>query len=335
MKNKYLKRGYLMRTKRRRNQFTFYSSYYYAVLDLPASRRFEALEALIRYALEGEEPEGLKGSARAFFKLVKPNLDSSRSKAEAALRKSRAGEPEAFQEAFSESEGEGPFSEAGEADPFSGPQEGPFSKAGEADPFSRPLEGPFSKAGEADPFSGPQEGPFFKAGEADPFSKPQEGNFSRQQEKKAQKTESEKKTEQKPEPETEGEKERETENEIENEIENEKEGSARDSGHCRRPAAAEGSADFSLPKGEKEKLLLKTPLIGRPPYAAMFREDPMLLYCWRDLAEEEGRDHPIPTQQQQALLSELLPLPAWERPAHLMDRLRDTAGSPKKTGRTP
>ena len=41
-----------------RGQFTFYASYYDAVSQLPKSRRLETLEAICRYGLYGELPDG-------------------------------------------------------------------------------------------------------------------------------------------------------------------------------------------------------------------------------------------------------------------------------------
>lgn len=64
-----------------RGQFTFYASYYDAVSQLPKSRRLETLEAICRYGLYGELPEGLSGAAAGVFTAVKPILDSGRTKA--------------------------------------------------------------------------------------------------------------------------------------------------------------------------------------------------------------------------------------------------------------
>ena len=68
-----------------RHQFTFYHSYIDCVMALPKCRRFETLLALIFYALDGEEPQ-LSGPSEAVFRAIRPNVDSSRSKAEAVLR---------------------------------------------------------------------------------------------------------------------------------------------------------------------------------------------------------------------------------------------------------
>lgn len=64
-----------------RKQFTFYRSFWEAVKTLPKKDRLPVLEAIISYALDGEDPKGLTAGQSAFFLLVKPNLDSSRKKA--------------------------------------------------------------------------------------------------------------------------------------------------------------------------------------------------------------------------------------------------------------
>ena len=78
---------------RRRKQFTFYASYIDNVMKLPKCRRFETLLAIIYYALDGLEPE-LTGSSDAVFGAVRPNIDSSRVKAEKLLRERERAEAE-------------------------------------------------------------------------------------------------------------------------------------------------------------------------------------------------------------------------------------------------
>jgi hypothetical protein len=80
MKNETLKRG----------QFTFYASFYDAVAQLPKSRRYEALSAIIRYGLEGETPETLTGCAAGVFSAVRPILDNARTKAANRMRRDEA-----------------------------------------------------------------------------------------------------------------------------------------------------------------------------------------------------------------------------------------------------
>lgn len=64
-----------------RSQFTFYRSFWDAVKGLPKKDKLPVLEAIISYALDGENPNGLTQTQNAFFLLVKPNLDASRKKA--------------------------------------------------------------------------------------------------------------------------------------------------------------------------------------------------------------------------------------------------------------
>ena len=230
-----------MKQQQRRKQFTFYASYYDAIHDLPASRRYETLDAMICYALDGTLPTGLKGSARAVFRAIRPNLDSSRVKAETALRKGR--------------DDESPFCELRE----------------------EPAE-------EAEP-----------EGAGKPKKKKKMKNQF----------------------------EEEREEEKEKERKREKEGSADPVGEggCGGPAAAGACAGLSLPEKEMKSILLKTPLIGQPPYDAMFRQDPLLIYFWKDAATAGPEGGPLPEAEQRSLLTELLALPDWERPARLNERL--------------
>ena len=64
----------------RREQFTFYRSYYEAMKDLSVEECAKLLLAIAAYALNEEEPE-LSGSCSACFKLIRPTLDSGRNKA--------------------------------------------------------------------------------------------------------------------------------------------------------------------------------------------------------------------------------------------------------------
>lgn len=65
-----------------RGQFTFYRSFWDAVRGLPKRDRLPILEAIIGYALDELQPEGLSQSQGAFFLLCKPTLDASRKRAE-------------------------------------------------------------------------------------------------------------------------------------------------------------------------------------------------------------------------------------------------------------
>lgn len=64
----------------KRDQFTFYRSYYEAMKDLSAEECTKLLLAIAAYALDEEELE-LSGSCSACFKLIRPTLDSGRNKA--------------------------------------------------------------------------------------------------------------------------------------------------------------------------------------------------------------------------------------------------------------
>ncbi len=77
MKNDTLQRG----------QFTFYASFCDAVEQLPKSRRYEALTAIIRYGLYGEEPQELRGCVAGVFSAVRPILNNGRTKAANRLRR--------------------------------------------------------------------------------------------------------------------------------------------------------------------------------------------------------------------------------------------------------
>ena len=59
-----------------RDSFIFYRSFYEALLCLEEDDRSRALEAIMHYALDGEEIE-VKGPAAAVFKLVKPQLEAN------------------------------------------------------------------------------------------------------------------------------------------------------------------------------------------------------------------------------------------------------------------
>ena len=77
-----------------RNQFTFYRSFWDAVLDLPEEDKLVVLQAIIQYALDGEVPEQLSSYRSSCFKLCKPTLDTARKKAKAmkAERAKKSGQ---------------------------------------------------------------------------------------------------------------------------------------------------------------------------------------------------------------------------------------------------
>lgn len=71
----------------KREQFTWYRSYYEALKTLPAKDFKQAVLAVCAYALDEDEPE-LTGVPNSVFTLIRPTLDSGRNKA--ANRKNKA-----------------------------------------------------------------------------------------------------------------------------------------------------------------------------------------------------------------------------------------------------
>lgn len=65
----------------KRNQFTFYRSYWEAMKNLSKRDRQVILEAVITYALDGQITVGMSSTQQAMFSLIKPTLDSGRRKA--------------------------------------------------------------------------------------------------------------------------------------------------------------------------------------------------------------------------------------------------------------
>ena len=70
----------------KRDQFTFYRSYYEAIKTLPAKELKSVLLAICSYALDEEAP-ALSGIANSVFVLIRPTLDSGRKKAENRVNK--------------------------------------------------------------------------------------------------------------------------------------------------------------------------------------------------------------------------------------------------------
>jgi hypothetical protein len=66
-------------------RITMFQSYYEAAEELSVEGQKDFFHAIMTYAFTGEEPE-LKGVARGMFKLVKPNLDASRGRAQSAKK---------------------------------------------------------------------------------------------------------------------------------------------------------------------------------------------------------------------------------------------------------
>lgn len=64
-----------------RGQFTFYRSFWEAVKRLSKKDRLAVLEAIVVYGLDGEERQDLTPKQEGFFVLIKPVLDTGRSRA--------------------------------------------------------------------------------------------------------------------------------------------------------------------------------------------------------------------------------------------------------------
>lgn len=69
-----------------RKQFTFYRSFYVALLKLPRKKRLAPLEAVITYALDRKEPENLDDMQAMALDLIRPVLDAAWDKAMAGRK---------------------------------------------------------------------------------------------------------------------------------------------------------------------------------------------------------------------------------------------------------
>lgn len=76
----------------RREQFTFYRSYYDALKNLPEKERAKVLFAILEYALDEQEQNNLEGVCAACFLLIRPTLDSGRIKAANRKNKTKTNE---------------------------------------------------------------------------------------------------------------------------------------------------------------------------------------------------------------------------------------------------
>lgn len=91
----------------KRGQFTFYRSYFEALMDLQEQERLPILEAIMAYALDGTEPKELSGNGRAVFRLIRPTLDTGRAKAiNGALGGSAKGKKSKNKQSLTEGEKE-------------------------------------------------------------------------------------------------------------------------------------------------------------------------------------------------------------------------------------
>ena len=75
----------------KRDQFTFYRSYYEALKHLPKRDRADVLMAVIGYALDEEIPK-LSGVPLSVFTLIRHTLDSGRNKAKNRLNKQKTSQ---------------------------------------------------------------------------------------------------------------------------------------------------------------------------------------------------------------------------------------------------
>ena len=75
----------------RRDQFTFYRSYYEALKHLPKRDQTTVLMAVIGYALDETEPN-LSGVPLSVFTLIRPTLDSGRNKSKNRRNKTGTNE---------------------------------------------------------------------------------------------------------------------------------------------------------------------------------------------------------------------------------------------------
>lgn len=133
----------------KRDQFTFYRSYYEALKHLPKRDRADVLMAVIGYALDEEIPK-LSGVPLSVFTLIRPTLDSGRNKAKNRLNKQKTNqeqtgtkqeqngkegeserevEKELEREVESECEGEGEGENDSSLPPTPLPRSGPVAEA--------------------------------------------------------------------------------------------------------------------------------------------------------------------------------------------------------------
>lgn len=75
----------------KRNQFTFYRSFFEAMMKLPEEMWLAYLVNIVSYGLDGETMMKMNFTQDAMFELVKPNLDAARKKAEAGATGGRCG----------------------------------------------------------------------------------------------------------------------------------------------------------------------------------------------------------------------------------------------------
>ena len=100
----------------KRDQFTWYRSYYEALRTLPAKDFKVAVLAICAYALDEEVPS-LSGVPNSVFTLIRPTLDSGRNKAANRLKKQKTNQEQTDnkpEQTRKEKEGEGEREEESE-----------------------------------------------------------------------------------------------------------------------------------------------------------------------------------------------------------------------------
>lgn len=73
-----------------RNSFVFYASYADALRELPDTDRLKVMDAMMAYALEGEEMQ-LQGVPKAIFLLIQPTMDANIRRYENGLKGAEHG----------------------------------------------------------------------------------------------------------------------------------------------------------------------------------------------------------------------------------------------------
>lgn len=100
----------------KRDQFTWYRSYYEALRTLPAKDFKVAVLAICAYAIDEEVPD-LSGVPNSVFTLIRPTLDSGRNKAANRLKKQKTNQEQTDnkpEQTSKEKEGEGEREEESE-----------------------------------------------------------------------------------------------------------------------------------------------------------------------------------------------------------------------------
>lgn len=107
----------------KRDQFTFYRSYYEALKELPPKDFKAAVLAVCAYALD-EAPPSLSGIPNSVFILIRPTLDTGRNKASNRLNKQKTNREQTGnkseqtrKEKEGEKEGEGESERENDGDP--------------------------------------------------------------------------------------------------------------------------------------------------------------------------------------------------------------------------